>query len=59
MRRSAMPEKKKFRCNNCGFRFEEEVFTPDEIKELRRSGKRGGTLHCPDCKRTDYRDGWE
>lgn len=47
------------RCNNCGRRFEIDVLTPDEQEEARRQQKRTYPIACPDCHRTDIRDGWE
>lgn len=49
----------RFRCRNCGHRFEAEVLDEDEQREARRKGEPTSPIHCPACKRTDIRDGWE
>ena len=54
-----MPEIIRYRCLNCGHRFEEETLTREEDRELRRDGKRTYPIHCPRCNRTDCRRGWE
>lgn len=55
-----MPYKKKFRCLNCGARFELDYYTPEEQREeRRRRDVHFGQASCPECKRIDYREGWE
>ena len=54
-----MPTMKRFRCNNCGHRFENEWYSPNEREQARKEGIRFGSLHCPECNRTDIRDGWD
>lgn len=54
-----MPEIKRFRCNNCGERFQTEVLTKDETLEAERKNQPVYSLQCPACNRTDIRNGWE
>ncbi|WP_339754906.1 hypothetical protein [uncultured Marinobacter sp.] len=54
-----MPERVRFRCNNCGHRFETEVLNEDERREARRQNRSTSSLHCPKCHRIDYRRGWD
>ncbi|HBC09259.1 MAG TPA: zinc ribbon domain-containing protein [Rhodospirillaceae bacterium] len=54
-----MPEMVRYRCLNCGHRFEEETLSPEESRERRKEGKRTWAIHCPECNRTDIRPGWE
>ncbi|PSJ19544.1 zinc ribbon domain-containing protein [Halomonas sp. ND22Bw] len=54
-----MSEKRRFRCLNCGERFQTDVLTPDEAEEARRQRRPTSAIHCPACHRTDIRDGWE
>lgn len=54
-----MPERKRFRCNNCGHRFEEETLTEDERHEAERKRMIVYNIQCPQCCRTDIRNGWE
>ncbi len=54
-----MPEVRKFRCNNCGHRFDHRAATEDEREEARRQDRQLVSIHCPKCKRTDIRQGWE
>jgi len=42
--------RQRFRCRNCGCRFETEVFEPGEAREKRLPS---GPVICPDCKSTD------
>ena len=41
---------RKFRCRNCGERFDKEVF---EKGEAERKQLPSGPVHCPKCNRTD------
>lgn len=54
-----MPERIRFRCKNCGYRFETEVLDDDERREARRNNCSTNAVHCPECRRTDIRRGWE
>ena len=42
--------RKRFRCLNCGHRFEAEVFEKGEADGRRLPS---GPVHCPSCNRTD------
>ena len=46
---------KKYQCLNCGHRFKAEVF---EDGEAARKKVPTQSVRCPDCKRTDLREGW-
>lgn len=54
-----MPELARFRCLNCGKRFEAEVLTQEEQEEYRRRGLRSGNIQCPECRRNSVRRGWD
>jgi transposase-like protein len=54
-----VPIIKRYRCKNCGYRFENDWYPPDERPQAQRQGIRFGKLHCPECNRTDIREGWE
>lgn len=54
-----MTTRVRFRCLNCGNRFEEEVLDEDEKREARRRDQPTYPIHCPDCQRTEIRRGWE
>lgn len=54
-----MPKVVRYRCQNCGKRFEIEVLTKEETEEAKRQNRPLSPIHCPDCHRTDVRDGWE
>ncbi len=54
-----MPELARFRCINCGHRFEVEVLDDDERREARRENRPTSAVHCPECYRTDVRRGWD
>lgn len=47
------------RCNNCGKRFEIELLTEDEVREAEDQCQPTSPARCPECGRTDLRDGWE
>jgi rubredoxin len=49
----------RFRCLNCGHRFEAEVLDEDEKREARRRNQPTSPIQCPECRRTDLRRGWE
>lgn len=54
-----MPERARFRCNNCGHRFETAVLSKNEQREARRDNRPTKAVHCPECRRTDIRMGWD
>lgn len=54
-----MPESVRFRCNNCGHRFETDVLDKEELREARRKNRSTGSVYCPKCHRTDFRRGWD
>lgn len=54
-----MTELVRFRCLNCGKRFEETVLEAHEKQEAKRLNHQLIMLHCPECNRTDLRRGWE
>lgn len=49
----------KYRCKNCGERFEKELLDEREIEQARRERQPLDAIRCPKCKRTDVREGWE
>lgn len=49
----------RYRCKNCGKRFETHILEPHEKEDYRRKGIPTGPVHCPRCNRTDLRKGWE
>lgn len=53
-----MPETKSFQCLNCGHRFETEVLTAEEKVRARREDRSVSAVACPQCRRTDIRQGW-
>lgn len=54
-----MTIKVRYRCNNCGHRFEAEILDEREKEEARRKNQPTYKIQCPTCKRTDVRQGWE
>ena len=56
-----MPETVRYRCRNCGERFEKEVLTEDEKRAAIREGRPLSNIRCPnpDCDREDVRRGWD
>ncbi len=54
-----MPIKMRYRCLNCGKRFEIDVVTPDEREEARREEQPLYDIQCPACHRSSYREGWD
>ena len=54
-----MPEIIRFRCRNCGKRFEDEVLNEDERREARRINQPVYPIRCPECKHTDLKHGWD
>ena len=53
-----MTRRARFRCRNCGHRFEIDVLDEDEQRQAQRKGLPTSPIHCTKCKRTDVRDGW-
>ena len=56
---ATMPGTKRYRCLNCGHRFEAEVLTAAEDEEYERENRPRSQLRCPACRRSDWREGWE
>lgn len=54
-----MPELKRYKCLSCGKRFEVDVLTKEERRDAEREGEPVYRIHCPDCHRTEVREGWE
>lgn len=54
-----MGEQRRYRCLNCGHRFEVLVLTNDEREEAQRERRPLSAITCPECHRSDYRPGWE
>lgn len=54
-----MAEVVKFRCQNCGNRFEIEALSEKERDEARRKNEPMNQIHCPNCNRVNIRRGWE
>jgi DNA-directed RNA polymerase subunit RPC12/RpoP len=54
-----MSETKRYRCNNCGHRFEVQVLSADERRQAEREHRSLSGIHCPECRRSDVRPGWE
>lgn len=48
----------RFRCLNCGHRFEEQVLDEDERREAKRKDEPVSRVQCPECRRTDISRGW-
>ena len=53
-----MTIRKRFRCRNCGKKFEAEILDEDEQRETRRRNQPTSPIQCPECCRTDIREGW-
>jgi DNA-directed RNA polymerase subunit RPC12/RpoP len=53
-----MAEKVKYRCKNCGNRFEVEILSDRERREFERQNRPTSPVRCPGCKRTDVMRGW-
>jgi rubredoxin len=49
----------RFRCLNCGHRFQSEVLDEYERREARRRDTPTSPVHCPVCNRVDIRHGWD
>lgn len=53
-----MPVKRRYRCQNCGHRFEVDVLTEQEKEQAKRREQRLYPIACPECKRQAVREGW-
>jgi len=49
----------RYRCKNCGKRFEIEILEEHEVRQRQRDNQPIFKIKCPDCSRTDVRKGWE
>lgn len=54
-----MSETIRYRCNNCGERFEAEILSADEKREYERENRPYSAVRCPSCYRYDLRKGWD
>ncbi|EAB6717938.1 zinc ribbon domain-containing protein [Salmonella enterica subsp. enterica serovar Newport] len=54
-----MTETVRFRCNNCGERFEKDILTKSEEREYDQEKRPYSPVRCPKCRRGDVRRGWE
>lgn len=54
-----MPVQSRYRCKNCGHRFEVSILTDDERREAERERRPLYAIGCPMCRRQDVRPGWE
>jgi rubredoxin len=50
-----MPRSVTWSCLNCGYRFNYEELTPDEVREAQRRRQPVSKIQCPRCNRTDLR----
>lgn len=53
-----MPYSERYRCLNCGSRFEVELLTREEAEEARRRNQPTYPIACPDCRRASVEKGW-
>jgi DNA-directed RNA polymerase subunit RPC12/RpoP len=53
-----VPTLTRYRCRNCGHRFEIEILSEQEVRELHRRRQPTSQVHCPECRRTDVYKGW-
>lgn len=53
-----MSEKKRYRCQNCGERFEIEVLNENEKREAQKKNVPVYPIACPKCHRREVREGW-
>lgn len=53
-----MSTRVRYRCRNCGEKFEATVLTAEEVREAERRHQPLGRIHCPGCNRTDIEKGW-
>jgi len=54
-----MSDEIRFRCNNCGNRFQAEVLSEEEKRKARREERPTSPIRCPECHRADVRRGWD
>ena len=54
-----MTRKVRYRCRNCGYRFEAEILDDREREEAERTNQQVYAVQCPKCYRSDVREGWE
>ncbi|MGH8651500.1 MAG: hypothetical protein ACREYE_04660 [Gammaproteobacteria bacterium] len=54
-----MTELVRFRCKNCGHRFEAEVLDEHERRAAQQTRQPTAPVNCPKCNRTDFQRGWE
>ena len=54
-----MPMPMRYRCLNCGERFETSILTADEVRDAKRMDQPLGQVHCPRCNRLEIRKGWD
>ncbi len=54
-----MPIEARYRCRNCGHRFNVNLLTADERREAERQRRPVYAIACPECHREDARPGWE
>lgn len=54
---------KRYRCLNCGKKWEKNILTADEVREAQRKGQPvypvPSPLHCPECGRNTVQEGWD
>ena len=53
-----MTEIIRFRCRNCGHRFETKVLDENEQRDARRTNQPTSPVCCPECMHTDLLRGW-
>lgn len=54
-----MPFLTRYRCTNCGHRFEIDILSPEERREAQRRNQPTFPISCPECRRQAVRKGWE
>jgi DNA-directed RNA polymerase subunit RPC12/RpoP len=54
-----MTERIKYRCNNCGHRFEAETLTVEEKRRANEDNRDTYPIACPECLRANVRRGWD
>ena len=53
-----MPRRKRYRCRNCGEKFEIDVLTADESRDRQRNNVPVSAVSCPKCRHQDLQEGW-
>jgi transposase-like protein len=53
-----MTQKQRYRCLNCGEKFEIEVLTDSERRDAKKRNIPVYAIACPKCRRTDVSKGW-